>query len=110
MNVLRYRGQLGGKTTGPKRLPVIKRLRMFHPSTAGILQYRYSPADVGKPVTKGLLGWVANIVTGEHVEEFVLDEDGAILLLATNTPATTLPGNLGLMVGFPHDEIDVPQA
>lgn len=110
LNVLRYRGQLGGKTTGPKRLPVIKRLRFFHPSNAGILQYRYGPADVGKPVTKGLLGWVANVLTGEHLEEFVLDEDGAILLLATTTPATTLPGNLGMTIGFPHDEIDVPQA
>ena len=110
LNVLRYRGQLGGKTTGPKKVPLIKRVRMFHPSTAGILQYRYSAADVGKPVKKGLLGWVASIADGEHLEEFVLEEDGAKLLLAANTPATCAAGDRGLMVGFPYDEIDVPQA
>ncbi len=109
LNVLRYRGQLGGRMTGPKKLPVIRRWRSFHPSTAGILQYRYGPADVGKPVTRGLLGWVADIFTGARAEEFVLDEDGAILLLATTTPATTQPGNLGLMIGFPESEIEVPQ-
>ena len=110
LNVLRYRGQLGGKTTGPKKVPLIKRVRMFHPSTAGILRYRLGPADVGKPVPRGLLGWVASIVTGEHLEEFVLDEDGAVLMLAANTPTTCAPGDRGLMVGFPYDEIDVPQA
>ena len=96
--------------SGPKKVPLIKRVRMFHPSTAGILQYRFSPADVGKPVPKGLVGWVASIVSGEHLEEFVLDEDGAVLLLAANTPATCAAGDRGLMVGFPYDEIDVPQA
>ena len=110
LNVLRYRGQLDGKTTGPKRLPLIKRVRMFHPSTAGILQYRYGPAEVGKPVPKGLLGWVASIASGEHLEEFVLDEDGAVLLLAANTPLTCAAGDRGLMVGFPSGEIDVPQS
>ena len=110
LNVLRYRGQLGGKTTGPKKVPLIKRVRMFHPSTAGILQYRVSAAEVGTPVSKGLLGWVASIATGEHLEEFVLDEDGAVLLLASNTPATCAAGDRGLMVGFPFAEIEVPQS
>ena len=110
LNELRYRGQLGVKTTGPKKLPLIKRVRMFHPSTAGILQYRVSAAEVGAPVAKGLLGWVASIATGEHLEEFVLDEDGAVLLLASNTPATCAAGDRGLMVGFPFAEIEVPQS
>ncbi len=108
LNVLRYRGQLGGKITGPKRLPLIRRLRFFHPSTAGILQGRYGPADVGKPVERGPIAFVANAVDGARAEEFELEEDG-ILLLATTTPAVVTPGMFGFMVGHPEGDVEVPQ-
>lgn len=108
LNVLRGRGQLGGPMTGPRRLPVVRRLKFFHPSTAGILVSGLDPAAVGSRVAAGPIAEVRNAVTGAVMERFELDEDG-ILLLATTTPATVTPGMFGFMVGIQESEYDVPQ-
>lgn len=108
LNVLRYRNQLSGQITGPKKMPVVRRFTPFHPSTAGILQGTYGPAHVGKLIGRGLIGWVASVTDGERLEEFHLEED-AILLLATTTPAVVTPGSFGFMVGYQEGYYDVPQ-
>lgn len=108
LNVLRARGQLAGPMTGPKRLPVVRRLKFFHPSTAGILESNLKPADVGSRLKAGPISVVRNAATGEILERFELDEDG-ILLLATTAPATVTPGMFGFMVGIQESEYEVPQ-
>jgi predicted deacylase len=109
LNVLRCRGQLGGAMTGPKRLPRIERYRSFSPSVSGIMQTPFSAADLGKPVGKGVIGWVCSAATGERLQEFTVEDEGAILLLVATTPTITTPGSFALTLGFPSGEVEVPQ-
>lgn len=110
LNVLRYRGQLGGSVTGPRQLPLIREVKLLLPSVAGILQGSLGPLDLGKPVPAGTLGWVSAPSTGERLEELVVPQAGAILLMVVTTPTMVAPGSFGFMVGFPFDEIVVPGA
>lgn len=107
LNTLRYRGHLGGHATGPKRVPVIRDRPLFLASTSGVLHGSVTTDMVGTEIPAGTLGWVADPATGETWEEFSIDRPG-ILLMAVTTPTIVNPGDFAFMVGFPHDEIDVP--
>lgn len=107
LNTLRFRGHLGGVPTGPKRLPVIRDRPLFLASSSGILKSELSTDTVGSEIPAGRLGWIVDPSTGEVWEEFEIDRDG-ILLMAVTTPSIVNPGDFAFMVGFPHDEIDVP--
>lgn len=109
LNTLRYRGHLGGGPTGPPRLPVIRERPLFLASTSGILQSGLSTDSVGREIPAGRLGWITSPATGEVWEEFEIDRP-AILLMAVTTPKIVNPGDFAFMVGFPHDEVEVPGA
>lgn len=108
LNVLRYRGQLDSPLTGLAAVPVIRDLQLVLPSTTGVLCGTLGPADVGRPVLTGTLGWVVNVVTGQRVEEFVVEREGGILLMASASPAMVNPGAYAFMIGFPYDERPLP--
>ncbi|MBI4013968.1 MAG: succinylglutamate desuccinylase/aspartoacylase family protein [Candidatus Rokubacteria bacterium] len=109
LNVLRFRGQVDGPATGPVRVPLIRELELFTPSTTGALCGRYGPEDVGKLVEAGVVGWVVDVATGRRLEEFVA-ERGGLLMLAQNTPAMVSPGAFAFMLGVPDGEVPVPNA
>jgi predicted deacylase len=108
LNVLRYRGQWAGSRTGPESVPVIDRdVSLFIPSNTGVLTLQYPTDAVGKPVPPGL---VANVVcpgTGEVLEQFGTEREGALLLLARAAPAMVNPGEFAAGIGFPSRAINV---
>ena len=108
LNVLRSRGQIDGEPTGPRRLPLVREIRFFTPSVAGILTGRVGTGDVGKPVESGVIGQVVGASTGETLEEFSVPDRPALLLLARTTPTTVSPGDFAFMVGYPDGEVEVP--
>ncbi|WDZ83802.1 succinylglutamate desuccinylase/aspartoacylase family protein [Micromonospora cathayae] len=108
LNVLRYRGQLDSPLTGPPTVPVIRDLHLVLPSTTGVLVGTLGPGDVGATVPTGVLGWVTNVLTGERVEEFVVERPGGILLMASASPAMVAPGAYAFMIGFPFQERPLP--
>lgn len=110
LNVLRYRGQLDGRASGPAKLPLIKGPHFYVPSVAGILQSPYTAAHVGKPIPRGLIGWVTLPGTGERIEEFTYDDDDGLLLMVTTTPRVVAPGDFAFMVGPVVGSVDVPNA
>lgn len=109
-NVLRYRGQLGGKASGPGRLPLIREVKLLGPSVAGILESNVGTADLGNMLPAGPIGWITAPSTGVRLEELSVPHDGAVLLMVVTTPTMVAPGSFGFMVGFPFDEIEVPGA
>ena len=108
LNVLRYRGQLDGAPTGPRSIPLIEDVEFFFPSVSGILRGRYGTGDVGKPVEPGVIGAVVSAATGETLEEFLVQDRPAVLLLASTTPMMVAPGDFAYMVGYPSGEVEVP--
>ena len=90
-------------------MPVIRERPLFLASTSGILQGSVSTDSVGSEIPAGRLGWITSPATGEVWEEFQIDRPG-ILLMAVATPKIVNPGDFAFMVGFPHDEVEVPGA
>ncbi len=132
LNTLRYRGHLGGARTGPDRVAVLDRVKVFLASHTGALDGRYGPADLGKAVEAGDIGWITNVVTGERVESFVVEgpgetagtgpgfdlwgpslerafkvTDAPLLMLAPSRPAMVMPGEFTYGVGWVRDWVDV---
>lgn len=110
LNVLRFRGQFGGKATGPRRVPLIREVKLLGPSVAGILESKFATGHLGSSLPAGPIGWVTAPSTGERLEELTVPREGAILLMVVTTPTMVAPGSFGFMVGFPYDEVDVPGA
>jgi predicted deacylase len=111
LNVLRYRGQLAGLPTGPKTVPLVEGdVSLFLPSTVGVLGSTYETAHVGRQVEPGVVAWVDSPGTGERLEEFAIDREGGLLLLANISPAVVAPGAFASAVAFPSREIGVPGA
>lgn len=108
LNILRYRGQLDGAPTGPRSLPLIEDVRFFLPSHSGVLRGRYGTEDVGRTVEPGVIGAVVNVATGASLEEFVIEDGPATLLLARTTPSMVSPGDFAYAVGYPRGEVRVP--
>ena len=132
LNTLRFRGHLDGPRTGPDRVAVLDRVKVFLASHTGALDGRYGPADLGKAVEAGDIGWITNVVTGERVESFVVEglgelagsgpgfdlwgpaleqefevTDAPLLMLAPSRPAMVMPGEFTYGVGWVRDWIDV---
>ena len=109
LNVLRYREQLDGRASGPGKVALIDGdVAMYLPSETGALVSAYSTTQVGQPISKGQVAWLVNPGTGERVEEFSADKDGALLLLARTSPAMLNPGDFGAVIAYPQREIAVP--
>lgn len=110
LNVLRYRGHVGGDVTGPRRVPVVDGdVTLYVPSSVGVLTSRYPTTHVGKPVEAGPVARLESPGTGELLEEFEVDRDG-LLLLANASPAMVAPGAFAATVAHPSRELDVPGA
>ena len=109
LNVLRYRGQLEGRSTGPGRVAVIDgRVSMYLPSQTGVLVSAHATSRVGQPIPSGPVAWMVNPGTGERVEEFSAPEEGAILMLVRSSPSMVNPGDFGAVVAWPARETVVP--
>ena len=109
LNVLRYRGQLGGTSTGPRTVPLIDGdVSLYMPSQVGVLTSRYQTDEVGRPIEAG---WVAQLdcpATGGRLEDFAIERSGGLLMLANTSPTMIGPGDFGSVVAFPSGEIAVP--
>jgi hypothetical protein len=55
-----------------------------------------------------VLGRVVSAATGETLEEFVVADRPARLLLARTVPTTVAPGDFTYMVGYPEGEVTLP--
>lgn len=111
LNVLRYRGQLPGKATGPAKVPLIEGdVSLFLPSSVGVLGSIYDTTHVGKPIEPGLVAWLDSPATGERLEAFSTDREGGLLMLANVSPAMIAPGAFGSVIAFPSGELEVPNA
>lgn len=78
LNVLRHVGHLEGPLTGPDEVAVIDHVKVFLASFEGVLESPWSPADVGRPVDPGVVASISNVMTGETMEEFVVDAIGTV--------------------------------
>src|SRR5258706_4310099 len=87
LNLLRYRGHLDDAPTGPDKVAVLDQVKNFNASTEGVFCSPYSPRDIGKRVTPGVIGWVTNVITNERIEEFVVEGPGETAGLATGFDA-----------------------
>ena len=134
LNLLRYRGHLDDAPTGPDQVTILDQVKTFIASCDGALCSPLGPRDIGKPVPPGVIGWVTNVVTGERLEEFVVEAPGEtaglgagfdffgtasmkafvvsgppLLMVAQYTPFMVRPGALTLMVGWPDRTIATPR-
>lgn len=107
-NVLKYRGHLPGKATGPKTVPHIRDRRLSLASVTGAYETEISTHQIGDVIDPGVVAWITNVNTGERLEEFVVEEPGAVLLMTVEGPSMIRPGDFTLMVGYPDREIEVP--
>ena len=106
LNMLRYRGHLEGALSGPSRVALMPDISLFMSSVPGVFVGRYGVHDIGKAIEPGLLGWIANVATGERMEEFVLKARGT-LLLANVSPYIMTPNFAPTyMIGFPKGEAE----
>lgn len=111
LNVLRYRGQLEGRATGPRTVPLIEGdVSLYMPSQVGVLTSRYPTEQVGHAIEAGPVAHLDCPATGERLEEFTSDRAGGLLMLAKASPTMITPGDFGAAVAFPTGEIPVPNA
>ena len=109
LNVLRHRGQLGGRSTGPRTVPLIEGdVHLYMPSQVGVLTSRHPTEHVGRPVEAGTVAHLDCPATGERLEDFTIDREGGLLMLANASPTMIGPGDFGSAVAFPAGEIPVP--
>lgn len=78
LDTLTYLGHLDREPTGPEEVPVIDHVKVFLASHEGALVSRYGPDHVGSFVEPGVVASIVNVVSGETMEEFVVDEIGAV--------------------------------
>lgn len=133
LNTLRYRGHLNEPRTGPDKVAVLDRVKVFLSSHSGALDGRHGAADLGKPVPPGDIGWITNVVTGERLESYRVEgpgetagtgpgfdlwgpslerefevRDAPLLMLAPSRPAMVAPGEFTYGVGWVRGWIDAP--
>jgi predicted deacylase len=108
LNILRHRGQWGGTRTGPRRVPVIDGdVSLFIPSSTGVLVLDHPTDAVGKAVPRGSVARIVCAGTGEVLEQFMAEREGALLLLARSSPAMVNAGEFAAGIGYPAREIAV---
>ena len=130
LNMLRYRGHIDGPYTGPDKVAILDQVKLFFASRDGALDGPFDDRHVGKPVAAATLGWVTNVITGERLEEFTIEQPGTvagmgpgferwgaavmkpfevkgppILMVSQALPAMIKPGLLAFMVGWVGREI-----
>ena len=111
LNVLRYREQLSGRASGPSSVPLIKGdVSIYLPAATGMLTSVYGTDQVGKSVDRGPVAWLDCPGTGERLEEFSAERDGALLMLANTSPAMVNAGDFGSVIAYPSGVIEVPNA
>ena len=110
MNVLKYRGQLRGAISGPKKVPLIEGtdVSLYQPSTTGMLISTHPTAAVGQTINTGTIATLLCPGTGQQLEEFESKREGALLLLASASPAMMAAGDFGAAIGYPSKNITVP--
>ena len=109
LNVLRHRGQLDGTSTGPRTVPLIDGdVSLYIPSQVGVLTSRCPTTEVGRPIEEGWLTQLDCAGTGERLEDFAIEREGGLLMLARMSPTMIGPGDFGSAVAFPAGEIAVP--
>ncbi len=133
LNTLAYRGHLSRERTGPDKVAVLDRVKVFLASHDGALDGRYGPSDLGEPVEPGAVGWITNIVTGERIEQYTVEgpgettgmgagfdlwgpagekefvvENAPLLMLAPARPAMVHAGEFTYGVGWAREWVDVP--
>ena len=134
LNTLRYRGHLDSQPTGPDQVAILDQVKVFLASHAGALDGRYGPSQVGIRAEVGPVGWITDLVTGERIEEFIVDEIGSragmgpgfelwgpgpmkeftvteepFLMLAPARPAIVQPGEFTYAVGWPGKTMPTPR-
>ncbi len=134
LNMLRFRGHLDDAPTGPDKVDILDQVKIFFASRDGALCSPYGAAHVGKPVKPGVIGWVTNVVTGERLEEYFVEDVGEesgtgpgfdrwgpavmrpfipkappILMVCQAVPAMVRPGTLTYMAGWVGDTIATPR-
>lgn len=107
LNVLRYRGQIGGPTTGPRTVPLVTGRELLLASSTGICVLADDAPPVGGSVSPGIVARILNPVTGATVEELRVSAEG-IVLMSTLGPRIVEPGDFVMMVGHIERDIDVP--
>lgn len=109
LNVLRYRGQLNGSMTGPGSVPLIEGdVELYLPSATGMLVSEYPTDRVGTPIEPGLVASLECPGTGERLEAFEIERDGAILMLSRISPMMISSGDFAAAVAYPSREVPVP--
>lgn len=110
LNVLRYRGHLNGRASGPGSVPLVEHgdVAMYLPSQNGILSTAYPTTQVGNHIAPGAVCWLDNPATGERVEEFAPTRADALLMLARTSPLMVRAGDFGAVVAYPSRQLQVP--
>ena len=109
LNVLRYREQLPGTASGPEEVAVIEGdVAMFLPSHHGILLSEYATDRVGESIPAGRVASLMCPGSGEILEEFRSERDGAQLMLLRSSPGMVAPGDFGAVIAHPARHMQVP--
>ncbi|MDG1987938.1 MAG: succinylglutamate desuccinylase/aspartoacylase family protein [Halieaceae bacterium] len=109
LNVLKYRGQLTGKMTGPQSIPLIEGdVSLYQPSATGMLVSSYATDKVGTNITSGLVASLICPGTGETLEEFHEKRGEALLLLTNASPGMVSAGDFGAALGYSKESIKLP--
>ncbi len=109
LNVLKYRGQLTGKMSGPQSIPLIEGdVALYQPSATGMLVTSYGTDKVGTEIKEGLVASLVCPGTGETLEEFHEKRGEALLLLANASPTMLSAGDFGAALGYSKESIDLP--
>ncbi|MBM6595540.1 succinylglutamate desuccinylase/aspartoacylase family protein [Microvirga pudoricolor] len=134
LNMLAFRGHIDREPTGPDRVEIIDQVKLFFASRAGALDGPHDHAKVGARIPPGILGWVTNVITGERLEEFRLEDIGEragegsgfdrwgpsvmrsflvqsepLLMVSQALPAMIQPGTLAFMAGWSDRNIPTPR-
>ena len=110
MNILKFRGHLPGKSSGPKSVPLIRDRQLLLASTHGALISTVEPSRVGGPINKGTFAEIVNVTNGSTGEEFLVEEEQALLLMTVMTPTMVKPGDFVAMIGYQADTLEVPNS
>lgn len=110
MNLMRFRGHLPGKSSGPKLVPLIRNRRLMLASVNGVLISELEPSRVGNSVPKGHFATIVNVTTGATLERFEVEEGEALLLMMVTTPIMVKPGDFVAMIGYQAEMLEVPNS
>ena len=108
INVLKHRGHMEGSPSGPSSVPLITERSLMLVSAPGVLESVFDSTRVGQRLDAGPLGWVTNAVTGKRIQEFEVEDEGCLLMMASTTPAIVRPGDFAFMIGRATEDVAVP--